>query len=272
VIGPDRLTRVTAKAVVPEQVVPYVTAVGGGRPRWFGACVGYLTEDHAVVVGYPVHDPLDRSAMEEAVGQAVASPEVRRITFLGPARPPQAPPHVNCVEDGYYGVILPVRPPRQKLRNLLRRAQRELKIDRGRDLTPDHDAMVKQYLDGRSLAPGTRRIYSRLHRYLEASPGSLIFSARHGDGRLAAFAIGEFSALSSAFFMFCFRDPWSAPPGSADLVLSALIGEAQDRGQERVNLGLGIHPGIRSFKEKWGAELLFPYVEVTWEKRTGKDS
>jgi hypothetical protein len=264
VIGPDRLARATAQAVVPEQVVPYALAVGDGAPRWFGACIGYQTGDHAVVVGYPLHDPLDRSAMAEAVDLAMDSPEVRRITVLAPTRPPQAPPHALFAEDGYYGLELPLGPPRQKLRNLLRRAQREVKIDRGRTLEHAHDAIVKRYMAERSLAPGTRRIYSRLHRYLDASPGVLIFSARHGDGRLAAFAVGEFGALSSAFFMFCFRDPLSAPPGSADLALSALIREAEARGHQRVNLGLGVNEGIRFFKHKWSAELFLPHVEVSW--------
>ncbi len=71
-IGPDRLARVTAKAVVPEQVVSYVTAVGEGRPRWFGTCIGYQSDDHVVLVGYPLHDPLDRSAMADAVERAIA--------------------------------------------------------------------------------------------------------------------------------------------------------------------------------------------------------
>ncbi len=269
-IGPDRLARATAQAVVPEQVVPYALAVGDGTPRWFGACIGYQTGDHAVVVGYPLHDPLDRAATAEAVNLAMDSPEVRRITVLAPARPPQAPAQALSVEDGYYGLDLPIVPPRPKLANLLRRAERELKVDRGRALDAAHDAMVKRYLAERTLLPGTRRVYSRLHRYLETSPGVLVFSARHGDGRLAAFAIGEFGALSTAFFMFCFRDPNLAPPGSADLVLLALIREAETRGHQRVNLGLGINEGVRFFKRKWDAELFLPYVEVSWDKQAGR--
>ena len=265
-IGPDRLARVTAKAVVPEQVVPYALAVGDGRPQWFGACIGYQTGDHIVLVGYPLHDPLDNLAAADAVGRVIDTPGVRTISFFGPSRPPQTPHYVRSSEDAYYGLTLPVRPPDQKLRNLLRRAGRELTITPGRTLEPDHQSLVKKYLDGRPLSPGTRQIYSRLPRYLENSPSSLVLSARLKDGyALAAFAIGEFGSLSSAFFMFCFRDPMVAPPGSADLVLSALIEEAQARGHSRVNLGLGIHPGVLFFKKKWGAEPLLPYVEVTWE-------
>ncbi len=33
----------------------------------------------------------------------------------------------------------------------------------------------------------------------------------------------------------------------------------------RMNLGLGVNPGIRRFKEKWGAGRCLPYVETSWE-------
>lgn len=265
-IGPDRLARVTARAVVPEQVVPYVLAVGDGQPQWFGACIGYRTGDQVVLVGYPLHDPLDGSAAAEAVDQVIGTPGVRTLRFIGPVRPPQTPAQVRSSEDAYYGLTLPVRPPDQKLRNLLRRAGREATISSGRALGSDHQSLVKQYLEGRPFSSATRQIYSRLPRYLENSPGSLVLSARLREGQaLAAFAIGEFGSLSSAFFMFCFRDPLTAPPGSADLLLSALIEEAHARGHGRVNLGLGINPGVLFFKKKWGAAPLFPYVEVSWE-------
>lgn len=267
-IGPDRLARVTARAVVPEQVIPYALAVGDGQPQWFGSCIGYRKGEHIVLAGYPLHDPRDDSAAAEAVDRVIDTPGVRSINFFGAARPPQTPPEVHSTADSYYGLTLPVHPPDQKLRNLLRRAGREVAVQSGRTLEPDHQSLVKRYLDGRPLSPGTRQIYSRIPCYLEHSPGSLVFSARRKDREaLAAFAIGEFGSFSSAFFMFCFRDPLLAPPGSADLVLSALIGEARARGHSLVNLGLGIHPGVLFFKKKWGACPLLPYVEVTWDLR-----
>lgn len=50
-IGPDRFSRVTAAAVVPEQVVPYVRAVAGSAARVVGGCVGYEFEGRMVLVG-----------------------------------------------------------------------------------------------------------------------------------------------------------------------------------------------------------------------------
>ena len=58
-IGPDLLARVTAEAVIPEQLLPYVRAVSGAEPRLMGDCVGLASESKLVLVGYPLHDPRD---------------------------------------------------------------------------------------------------------------------------------------------------------------------------------------------------------------------
>jgi hypothetical protein len=126
-------------------------------------------------------------------------------------------------------------------------------------------ALAGRYLDERGLEAGMRHIFRRLPTYLETSPGSPLFSARRPDGRLAAFCVGEFVSFSTAFFMFCFRDRYVAPPGSTDYLVAELINQASQRGQTRVNLGLGVNAGIRFFRRKWRAEALLPYVETSWE-------
>ena len=264
-IGPDRLDRVSAAAAVPEQVTAYVRAVAGSKPKLWGDCIGYESDGAIVLVGYPLHDPRDASAMTEAVDLVLKTPGLQRLTVIGPVRPPQAPQQAAAVEDCYYALPLPGPAPGPKLRNLLRRASREASLAHGERLDEDHNALIRRYLEERSLSAGTRHIFQQLPRYLEASPGALLISARRADGRLAAFAVGEYASLSTAFFMFCFRDPGLAPPGSADLVFSGLLQEARERGQTCMNLGLGVSEGIRFFKRKWGAEPILPYVEVGWE-------
>lgn len=264
-IGPDRLARITAGAAVPEQVVPYVCAVGGSRPQRIADCVGYLSGETLVLIGYPLRDPTDTEAMDAAVDEALGIPGLKRVTVIGPARPRQASENAVVAEDSYYALPVPPPPPGQKLRNLLRRARRESMIVQGDRLEDDHTALVQRYLEKRRLSAGTRQIFGQLPRYIETSAGIRVVSARLADGRLAAFAVGEFASLATAFFMFCFRNAQIAPPGSADLVLSSLLDEALQRGHSRMNLGLGVCAGIRFFKGKWGAEPFLPYVETSWD-------
>ena len=263
-IVPGQFAGVTAQAETPEQVIPYVCAVSELKPRMMGHCVAYEREGEVVLVGYPLHDPKDTGAMAEAVGLALRLPGLRRITVIGPVRPPKAPESATTEEDWYYSLPVPAPPPGQKLRNLLRRAGRDLTVESRGSWGEDHTALVRRYLDGRPLAAGTRQIYTNIPRYLAESSGSLLVSARLTDGRLAAFSVGEYAGLATAFYMFCFRDPGVAPPGATDLLLARLLEEASERGHSQMNLGLGVNEGIGFFKRKWGAVAFLPYVQTTW--------
>jgi len=264
-IGPDRLDRVSADAVVPEQVIAYVRAVAGSRPRLFDACIGYESDESIVLIGYPLHDPSDNAAMSRAVAEALKTPGLEKITVIGPSRPPQTPAKIRSAQDTYHVLPVPAPPLTAKLKNLLRRADRELKIDYGRQFDSGHQTLVDHYLAQRAFSAGTRQIFRQIPGYIAASPGSMIVSARRADGRLAAFAVGEYASLHTAFFMFCFREPSLAPPGSADRVFSGLLEEAARRGQIRMNLGLGVNAGIRFFKRKWGAQPFLPCIETAWD-------
>jgi MoaA/NifB/PqqE/SkfB family radical SAM enzyme len=235
----------------------------------FADCVGYVSGTSLVLIGYPLDHPLDEAGLAAAVDAALGTPGLGLIRVIGPARPPQAPADAESLRpDGYTAVSVPPPALGPKLRNTLGRARRELHLSCGREYDRTHAAIVRSYLDDRTLAPGTRLIFERLGAYLEASPDSRIVSAQLADGRLAAFGVGEYAPLTTAFFMFCFRDRAIAPPGSTDLVLSGLLEEAARRGQTRMNLGLGVSPGIRFFKAKWGAEAFLPHVETSWRVDT----
>jgi len=266
-IGPDRLDRVSADAVVPEQVIPYVRSVGESVPVMLGPCVGYQSGEEVVLIGYPLHDPRDSEAMSRSVALALKIPGLRKITVIGASRPPQAPEKIHSSRDSYSFLPIPNPPPAGKLKNLLRRADRDLTVETCRPFDRDHQTLVDRYLSERSLTAGTRHIFRQIPGYLQTSPGSLLVSARTAEGRLAAFAVGEYASLHTAFFMFCFRDPDAAPPGSADRVFSALLEEAARLGHTRMNLGLGVNEGISFFKHKWGARCFLPCIETGWEIR-----
>ena len=98
---------------------------------------------------------------------------------------------------------------------------------------------------------------------MNASQDAVLFAARNASGRLLAMAVGDYSALCTAFYMFAFRQD-DCPPGVSDALLQALADEAVRRGQGVLNLGLGIDGGITFFKKKWGAFELMPHLETSW--------
>ena len=259
-----------ARAVVPEQIPSYVRAVSGRTLRSCEGFAAWTTEDSCTLVAFPAQEELSTCGihtaayaerLERAVACALAMPDLRRITVLAPAVPEAAPSRAVVEKDAWWCISLP-HTPGQKLRNMLRRAEREAVIS-VESWGADHDALVDHYLKVRTLAPGTRHIFGRVGQYVRSCPDALLFSARNSSGRLLALAVGDYSTLSTAFYMFAFRQD-DCPPGVSDALVQALANEAVKRGQTVLNLGLGIDGGITFFKKKWGAFEFMPHLETSW--------
>jgi hypothetical protein len=95
-------------------------------------------------------------------------------------------------------------------------------------------------------------IFTKIGDYLSSVPTAWVFEARDSKGRLAGFDVADFAAQDYTFYLFNFRARPSPVPGTSDLLLQALIRDAQELGKSFVNLGLGINEGVAFFKKKWG--------------------
>lgn len=280
------LQRFTAEAVVPEQLLHYVAAVAGSRPLDCAGCPAYVQAGHVVLVAYDAAmpeafagaagktgtdtPPQVRQRVDAATECALALPGVKHITVLAPVRPAQAPAAaISGPADAYWELSLPLLRtdgslPWQKLRNMVRRALREVEV-RSERWQPEHAALVQDFVRRRPLEAGTVHIFGRLEAYAASHADVLLLSARRrDDGALQAFVLGDYASLSTAFYMFAFRRQ-DAVPGCADALLAALVREAEMRGHSRFCLGLGIDAGIRFFKRKWHAHPALPCVETGWD-------
>ncbi len=261
-----------ARAVVAEQIPAYVRAVSSNTLKSCEGFAAWTSQGSIILVAFPAEDEIAGGGpfweseaylerLDRAVAQALAMPELRRITVLAPAVPSAAPASAVVERDAWWCLDLP-HSPGQKLRNMLRRAEREVSIA-VEEWGEDHAALVDHYLKVRTLAPGTRHIFGRVGDYVRKSPEALLFAARDAEGGLQAMAVGDFSAMKSAFYMFAFRRD-DCPPGASDALVAALAREAEKRGQSVLNLGLGIDGGISFFKKKWDAYEAMPHLETSW--------
>lgn len=282
-ISPDALA---ATALVPEQLYGYVRSVSGSRFEPFHGFAVYPVESGAVFTGYPDESGLagfmaDPGAFERELVESVGAYARERgpdsLTLLAPVAPTldlEGYEREEAGRDIYQSLELPWfgegwRAPAQKLRNMLNRAGRDIVCEQG-EWSADCAALVSSVIATRPFSPGTRYIFGRMGPYLAEVPQARLFTARRkDDARLEAFCIGDFTALSTAFYLFAFRRA-DAVPGAADLLLAALVREAQEQGYARVNLGLAINGGIGFFKKKWGAADFLPYIETVWKKKRKK--
>lgn len=274
----SQLAHITAGALTPDQLIPYVSAVSGLDSCLCGGCPLHHGGGHAVLVAYPPGKQDDSGAVDAAVAEALALPGLERLTVIAAARPVAAPAHAESTEDAYWSLPLPLTLPAgrpgQKLRNLLRRAAREISIGQTGGAgawTPAHAALAEAFIErkGAEVDEGSSYIFRKLGDYLAKAPDARLFSARDAAGRLLACTIGDYSSFMTAFYMFAFRSP-DAPPGTADALLAALAAEGAARGHSLLNLGLGMGAGVSFFKKKWGAKPFLPCVETSWSPQPEK--
>lgn len=265
-----------ASALTPDQLLDYVSAVSGLESTAVEGCIFHHGEGYGVLVAYPSGNPENQIAVDAAVAKAMEFHGLKQISVLSAIRPTLAPQSAESLKDAYWAIPIPPDAQSAKLRNMLKRAGKEINIfkEQGKEAwTKKHAELVEKFCKRRqaTLNPGIIHIFSNLDKYLEKSPDAVLFSARNLNGKLCACAIGDYSSFKTAFYMFAFREP-DAPPGTADALLAAVAHEGHIHGQTVLNLGLGIDSGIEFFKKKWGAYVFLPYIETSWSISQPKKS
>lgn len=251
--------RIDRHAYVPEHIPSYVVPISGTEPHLLGDYLVYAATGRIILVGYPLGEPFETQRLEKALQDALATFKPATVSLMAPAIPPPLGSG-RAPDDHYYRLELSTLSISQKLRNMLRRAGRELSVGVNPAFGREHREMVEIFLKTRSASEDTRFIFERIDAYLGESKTAALFEAKSAEGELVAFDIAEFRPQDYAVYMFNFRSPSRYVPGASDLLLSAVVERAAAAGKKYINLGLGINAGIRFFKEKWGGIPFLPHA------------
>ena len=258
-ITADQLGHIEEHAYIPEHMINYVTAISQAEPFLFGDYLAYSRKDLLIFVGYPLKEPFEEKKMEKALNEAKRRFNPREISLTAPKIPYSIAGSARSPSDDYYQLDLSTLSISQKLRNMLKRAERDLVVERERGLDKENHQMVKEFLKTHRVNEPTQFIMKRIPEYLSSAPSVWVFNARENDGALAAFDIAEFGARHCAIYMFNFTSHRHSIPGASDLLLFEVIKFAKEENKEFVNLGLGINTGVTFFKKKWGGVPFYPY-------------
>lgn len=246
-------------AYVPEHLPGYVQSISGAEPHLLGAYLCFQVEDSLMFNGYPLGSPFDGQAMLDQLEAAATRFRARHVALIAPAIPRDRVGGQIPERDQHFRLELAQVRMDAKLRNMLRRASRELQVECPEEIADDYTRLTLEFVRSHPLSEETRRIFERIPGYVSSVATARIFGVRDGAGRLVAFDVAEFGAADYAFYQFNFRSRECCVPGASDLLLQAVITRAQEQGKRFLNLGLGINAGVRRFKEKWGGTPFLDY-------------
>jgi len=261
-ISTSQMKTILERAYVPEQVTDYVTAVSGAEPFLFGDFLVYRKENHLIFVGYPLSNAFDEQRIKKALDEAVNRFNPGRIVLTAPCIPALLYPMTSLSSDQYYRLELASLSVSQKVNNMVRRAERLLKVERRMTFNEEHEELVREFLMAHPVSQETRFIFERIPGYVASTETAWVFDARNERGDLVAFDVAEMGPKEYAFHMFNFVSRTRFVPGASDLLLHEIIRHAQGEDKRYINLGLGINPGVTFFKQKWGGEPFLPYTLV----------
>jgi hypothetical protein len=247
-------------AYLPEHVPEYVTAISQTEAFLFGGYLAYAKQGLLILIGYPLGEPFDQNRMEEAREDAVKRLKPESVSLMAPSIPASLETVGRPPTDHYYRLDLASLTVSRKVRNMVKRAGRELTVEVNSNFDDEHQELVAAFLDTHGLDEATRFIFQRIDRYLASSATAAIIDARTGGGELVAFDIADFKPKDYALYMFNFTSDARYVPGASDMLLARMIELAKKEGKQYINLGLGINPGVAFFKEKWGGVAFLPHA------------
>ena len=134
-------------AYLPEHVPEYVTAISQTEAFLFGNFLAYAKKGYLILIGYPLGESFDEKRMEEALEEAVKRLNPESVSLMAPSIPASLEKVDHPPSDHYYRLDLSSISISQKLRNMLKRAGRELTVGENSHFDEEHREMVAAFLE-----------------------------------------------------------------------------------------------------------------------------
>jgi hypothetical protein len=246
-------------AYLPEHIVPYVTSISQAEPFLLEDFLVYTKKNHLIFVGYPLKEPSEEQRMKKVLDQAIRRFKPKEIALTAPSISSTITGKACSPSDHYYRLNLSPLSVPQKARNMIRRAMRDLRVQRVRSFDEDHLRVMSEFLTFHPVDEATRSIFKQVPEYISSVPTAWIFEARDQGEELVAFDVAEFGSKYYAMYMFNFRLKSQPISGASDLLFSEILNHARTEQKRYINLGLGINSGVTFFKTKWGGVPYLPY-------------
>ena len=249
-------------AYIPEHLPSYLCPFSDSEPCLDRGLLYYQAQGRINLIACPL--PLDPKGpdLHSHVNSIAREMKPAELSSISPVSL-----HVDGYKpawteyDLYYCLDLDNIFSGPKLRNMLKRAFRDVQTFVGQDFTRDHLQLLRKFIEYKGLDREKALFFHRIPEYLNHSETAMVIEARtRRDNTLVAYDILETGSRMFAFYLFNITGKESRGiPGVNDLLLQEAIQQARKLNKRHINMGLGINKGIVAFKAKWGAYPFLPY-------------
>lgn len=266
-LNPSQFGIVLEQARVPEHSVQFMAAMSGGRPLLQGPYLFLHADDWLLAVGYPISPDRESFSPEDfdlALRKVQNHTKTSSCWAICPELPKRLRSHrVN--RDEYY--VLPAsRPVPKRLSRLADKAASLLTVDTGRRFTSEHRRLWAEFTSRTVLPSNIHELYARTEGVLPHCTDLCLLNAWDGHGNLAACLLLDTAPRPFLSYLLGAYSRRHYTPYASDFLFREMIRLAREHGKEYLHLGLGVNPGIRRFKTKWGAMPGVGYEMAEWRE------
>ena len=266
-LKPKENDHIYQHAYVPEHLIEYVTTVSSALPHYFHDYLCYQQRNHLIFIGYPLADNPEKLSQVYPVVCERFNPDSITVVADDLSGLPEG--DESQPVDHYYRLELPLQSLNPAVAYMVRRAAKELNIEIGQ-FGREHKKIIKDFVRRQDLSAAQIHIFKKVSTYIKQSTSTYLLEVRK-SGRLVAFSIVDLGSAHHAFYQFNFRSAKLNVPGASDLLFDEMVRLAQSNGKRAINLGLGVHPGIRRFKEKWGGKAFLRHRSMLIQRKSAPD-
>jgi hypothetical protein len=267
-ISPDEERYILTQAYVPEHIVGLMSGISRGEPFLIGDYLGFAKDNWVILVGYPLADNFDPEDFGRVIAGTITSFRPEYLWFVAPEVPPSVAQLCQAREsDDYYTLALQQFEPKAHLRRIVNKASKELKVERGREITKEHEELVSEFLGREKPGPRIEKLFLSMAEYVARSNTAVVLTSRDRAGAASAFYVVELAAKRFATYVVGCHSKQHYVVGASDLLFADMIALAREHGKTYIHLGLGVNEGIRRFKEKWGGIPRLRYEFCEYRRR-----
>jgi len=259
-ITPGQEKWILDKAYVPEHIVSLMTIISRGQPFLSKGYLYYVGDTWGILVGYPLDSEFSPDTFSMVSREVISGYPGRSWSIIAPQLPAKLlSSSMDKQSDTYFTLSFEDFDSKETLRRTAEKATSRLMIEVTRIMTPEHEAISKEFMEREDPGNLIREFYNAMPDYVLHSETSLVLNARAFNGLLAAFYVLDMAADDFATYVVGCHSKERYVPHASDLLFYEMVNMARESGKGYVNLGLGVNPGIRRFKEKWGGKPTIPY-------------